>query len=208
MAAVPKFVGERVKRREDPRLITGTATYVDDCDYPECCALILRSPHAHAKISSIDINAASKAPGVITVLTAAELKDEIGSLPCVAIVEHKPFHPVLARDKVRYVGEPIVVVVAADPYKAQDALDLVEVDYDPLEAVVDPEKALEPTAPLIHEEFGSNLVHRAEVSSPGVEEAMHRAERTIKFRIVNQRLAQSQSSLAAQWLNGTGHPSN
>ena len=190
MAVVPKFVGERVKRREDPRLITGTATYVDDLRLPGMLhAIILRSPHAHAKINSIDINAASKASGVITVLTAAELKDKIGSLPCVAIAEHKPFHPVLAIDKVRYVGEPIVVVVATDPYKAQDALDLVEVDYDPLEAVVDPEKALEPTAPLIHEEFGSNLVHRAEVSSPGVEEAMHRADRTIKFRIVNQRLA-------------------
>ena len=190
MAVVPKFVGERVKRREDPRLITGTATYVDDLRLPGMLhALILRSPHAHAKINSIDIEAARKASGVIAVLTAAELKNKIGSLPCAAIAEHKPFHPVLAKGKVRYVGEPIAVVVAADPYKAQDALDLVEVDYDPLEAVVDPEKALEPGAPLIHEKFGTNLVHRAEVPGPGVEEAMHRAHRIIKFRIVNQRLA-------------------
>lgn len=180
MVVVPKFVGERVKRREDPRLITGTATYVDDLRLPGMLhAVILRSPHAHARMNSIDINAASKAPGVITALTGAELKDKIGSLPCVAIAEHKPFHPVLATDKVRYVGEPIVVVVATDPYKAQDALDLVEVDYDPLEAVVNPEKALEQTAPLIHEDFGSNLVHRAEVSSAGVEEAMRRADRII-----------------------------
>src|SRR5262249_46328004 len=138
MAVVPKFVGERVKRREDPRLITGTATYVDDLRLPGMLqAVILRSPHAHAKINSIDKNAVSKVPGVITVLTAEELKDKIGSLPCVVIADNKSIQPLLAIDKVRYVGEPIVVVVATEPYKAQDALDLVEVDYDPLEAVVD-----------------------------------------------------------------------
>jgi len=126
MAVVPKFIGERVKRREYPRLITGTATYVDDLRLPGMLhALVLRSPHAHAAINSIDVEAARKAPGVVAVLTGVDLKDKIGTLPCAAIADHKPFHPVLAEGKVRYVGEPVAVVLSDDPYKAQDALDLV-----------------------------------------------------------------------------------
>ena len=208
MAVIPKFIGERVKRREDPRLITGTATYVDDLRLPGMLhALVLRSPHAHAAINSIDVEAARKAPGVVAVLTGADLKDKIGTLPCAAIADHKPFHPVLAEGKVRYVGEPVAAVVAADPYKAQDALDLVEVDYDPLDAVVDPEKALEPGAPLIHETFGTNLVHRAEVPGPGVEEAMQKAHRIVRFRVVNQRLAPvpiEARGVVAQWHRASG----
>ena len=203
VAVVPKFVGERVKRREDPRLITGSATYVDDVRLPGMLhAVVLRSPHAHAKVTSIDVDAARKSPGVICVLTGADLKGKIGSLPCVAVAEHKPFHPVLAADKVCYVGEPVVVAVGTDPYKAQDALDLVEVDYDPLDAVVDPEMALDVGAPLIHEEFGSNLVHRAEVANPAIDDALRSADRVIKFRVVNQRLApvpMEPRGAVAQW---------
>jgi aerobic carbon-monoxide dehydrogenase large subunit len=137
MAVVPKFVGERIKRREDPRLITGTATYVDDVCLPGMLsAVILRSPHAHAKINSIDVAAARKLHGVVAILTGDDVKGKIGSIPCVAPAEHIPFHPVLAQGKVRYVGE--AVAVAANPYLAQDAVDLIEVDYDPLDAVVDP----------------------------------------------------------------------
>jgi carbon-monoxide dehydrogenase large subunit len=203
VAVIPKLIGERVKRREDPRLITGTATYVDDIQLPRMLhAVILRSPHAHARIAAIDIESARKAPGVFAVLIGTDLKEKVGSLPCVAIAEHKPFHPVLALNKVRFVGEPVVAVVATDPYKAQDALDLVEVDYEPLDAVVDPEKALEASAPLIHEEFGTNLVHRAEVANPAVEEAMRQADRVIKLRVVNQRLApipMEPRGAVAQW---------
>ncbi len=86
---------------------------------------------------------ARAAAGVACVLSGDDLKDRIGPVPCVAPAEHVPFHPVLAIGKVRFVGEPVAVAVASDPYRAQDALDLVEVDYDMLEAVVDPEKALE-----------------------------------------------------------------
>jgi len=106
---------------------------------------------------------------------------------------------------VRFVGEPVVVAVASDAYKAQDALDLVEVDYDMLEAVVDPEKALEAGAPIIHEEFGTNLVTRAEVPNPAVAEAMKKADKVIKFRIVNQRLAPAPMEprgVVAQWHAG------
>jgi carbon-monoxide dehydrogenase large subunit len=178
MAAVHRFVGQRVKRREDPRLVTGTAIYVDDVRLPEMrSAVLLRSPHAHARIKSIDLAAARKAPGVISVLSGADVKDRIGSLPCVAAAEHVPFHPVLALDKVRYVGESVAVVVARDQYQAQDAVDLIEIEYQPLEAVSDPERALEPGATLLHEEFGSNVVTRMEMSSPSMDESMRQADR-------------------------------
>ena len=190
MAAVSKFVGQRIKRREDPRLITGTATYVDDVRLPEMrSAVLLRSPHAHAIIKSIDLTMARKAPGVVCVLAGADVKDRIGSLPCVAPAEHIPFHSVLALDRVRYVGEAVAIVVAHDRYRAQDAAELIEVDYEPLEAVTDPEKALEPGAPVLHEEFGNNLVARMEMSSPAMDEAIRQADRVVRFRLVNQRLA-------------------
>ncbi len=206
MAAVPKFIGERIKRREDPRLITGRATYVDDVRLPGMLsAVILRSPYAHAKIKSIDADAARKAPGVVCVLTGVDVKDRIGSVPCIAPVEHLPHHPVLAQDKVRFVGEPVAVAVATDSYKAQDALDLIEVDYEPLDAVVDPERALEPGAPLLHEQFGNNVVTRAELQNPAVDETMRSADRIIKFRIANQRLApvpMEPRGVVAQWNPG------
>jgi len=203
MALIPKFVGERVKRREDPRLITGTATYVDDVRLPGMLsAVVLRSPHAHAKINSIDVEAARKMPGIAAVLTGEDTKDKIGSLPCVAQAEHIPFHPVLAQGKVRYVGEPVVLAVATDPYRAHDALELVEIDYEPLDGVVDPEKALNAEAPLIHEQFGNNLVVRVEVPHPAAEDAIRSADRTIRFRLVNQRLAPMSiepRGVVAQW---------
>jgi carbon-monoxide dehydrogenase large subunit len=206
MPVIPKFVGERIKRREDPRLISGTATYVDDIKLVGMLsAVILRSPYAHAKINSVDLSKARDAAGVACVLSGEDLKDKIGSVPCVAPAEHVPFHPVLAIGKVRFVGEPVVVAVASDSYKAQDALDLVEIDYDMLEAVVDPEKALEAGAPIIHEEFGTNLVTRAEVPNPAVADAMKKADKVIKFRIVNQRLAPAPMEprgVVAQWHAG------
>jgi carbon-monoxide dehydrogenase large subunit len=168
-------------------------------------AVIMRSPYAHAKINSVDLSKARKAQGVACVLSGEDLRDKIGSVPCVAPAEHVPFHPVLAIGKVRFVGEPVVVAVASDAYKAQDALDLVEVDFDMLEAVVDPEKALEAGATIIHEEFGTNLVTRAEVPNPAVDEAMRKADKVIKFRIVNQRLAPAPMEprgVVAQWHSG------
>src|ERR1700741_105469 len=130
MAVIPKFVGERLPRRADPRIIQGQGIYVDDVRLPGMLtAVILRSPHAHAKINSIDLTAARTAPGVVCVLAGEDLKDKIGTLPCVAPAERIPFHPALAISKVRYLGEPVVVAVAADAYRAQDALDLVDVDY-------------------------------------------------------------------------------
>jgi carbon-monoxide dehydrogenase large subunit len=190
MAVIPKFVGERIKRREDPRLITGTGTYVDDVRLPGMLtAVILRSPYAHARINSVDLSKARSLAGVSCVLAGEDLKGRIGSVPCVAPADHVPFHPVLAQGKVRFMGEGVAVAVASDGYIAQDAIDLIEVDYDPLDVVSDPEKALEPGAPVIHEEFGNNSVTFASVPNPAVDEAMRKADRVIKFRLVNQRLA-------------------
>ncbi len=190
MAVVPKFVGARIKRREDPRLVSGTGTYVDDVRIPGMLqAVVLRSPYAHAKINSIDLSKARALAGVMCVLSGSDLKGKIGSVPCVAPADHVPFHPVLADGKVRFLGEGVAVAVAASPYLAQDARDLIEVDYEPLEVVVDPEKALEPGAPILHEEFGTNSVTLASVPNPAVDEAMRRADRIIKFRVYNQRLA-------------------
>ena len=209
MAVVPKFVGERIKRREDPRLISGTATYVDDVRLPgTLAAVVLRSPYPHARINSIDVAAARSAPGVAAVLTGADLKDKVGGIPCVAPAEHIPFHPLLAQGKVRFVGESVAVVVASDAYKAQDAANLIEVDYDPLDAVSDPEKALADGAPILHEEFGNNLVTRALVPNPAVDEAIAKADKVIKFRIVNQRLApvpMEPRGVLADWHQASGH---
>jgi aerobic carbon-monoxide dehydrogenase large subunit len=206
MAVIPKFVGERIKRREDPRLVTGTGLYVDDLRLPGMLtAAILRTPYPHAKINSIDVSKARALGGVACVLTGADLKDKIGSVPCVAPADHVPFHPVLAQGKVRFVGEGVAVAVAPTAYVAHDALDLIEVDYEPLDAVTDPEKALDSGAPIIHAEFGTNSVALASVPNPAVDEAMSTADRVIKFRLVNQRLAPvplEPRGVAAKWEPG------
>ncbi len=206
MPVIPKFIGERIKRREDPRLISGAATYVDDVRLPGMLsAAILRSSYAHAKINSVDLSAARGLGGVVCVLGGEDVKDKIGPVPCVAPAEHIPFHPVLALGKVRYVGEPVAIAVARNAYIARDALDLINADFDPLDAVIDPEKALAPGAPIIHEEFGNNSVSRAEVPNPAIDQAMRDADKVIRFRIVNQRLApmpMEPRGVAAQWHAG------
>ncbi len=208
-AVVPKFVGSRVKRREDPRLISGNGTYVDDVTLPGMLSVvILRSPYAHAKINSINVDAARKLPGVVAVLTGEDLKGKIGSLTTAAPAEHIPYHPPLAQGRVRLVGDAVVAAVATDQYIAQDALDLVEVDYDPLPVITDPEKALEQGSPIIHEQFGTNIATRAQVSSGDIDGAIRSADRVIKFRLVNQRLApvpMEPRGTVAQWNQGSGH---
>ena len=151
-----------VRRREDPRLITGAGEFVDDLRVPGCLhAAMLRSPHAHARIVSIDTSAARRAPGVIGVFVAADLGAVGGPIPIYAP------HPalrvpcrisVLARERVRFVGEAVAAVVADDPYRAHDALDLIRVEYEALPAVVDVEGAIAAGATVVHEEIGSNVV--------------------------------------------------
>ncbi|NUQ86416.1 MAG: xanthine dehydrogenase family protein molybdopterin-binding subunit [Anaerolineales bacterium] len=160
-----RYFGERIKRNEDPRLLTGQALYVDDVDLPNMLhAAFLRSPYAHARIKSIDVSQALQRKGVIAVYTANDLGDYwkpgpllVSPPPVKDIVFNEKTQVPLAKDKVKFAGEPIVMVVAESRYIAEDALADIQVDYEPLDAVVDLEKALGPDSAIIHEEIGTNV---------------------------------------------------
>jgi carbon-monoxide dehydrogenase large subunit len=183
-------VGKRIRRREDPRLITGTATYVEDIQMPGMhYAAIVRSPHAAAKIRSINIKAAVEAPGVALVYTGQDTKD-VGPVPCGASLPglRVPHHNVLALDRVYYVGHPVAVVVATDKYLARDAADLVEVDWEVLPAVADPEKALAAGAPAVHPQWPDNTAFTFHQEGGEVDKAFAEADVVVKQRITSQRL--------------------
>src|SRR5918999_3308334 len=165
---LPKLVGERVKRREDPRLIQGRATYVDDVKIAGMQHLAFRrSDIAHGRIRSIDTSAAEAMEGVEAVFTGRQMAEMLKPMP-IGTPFPSPEHHAVAVDVVRYAGEPVAVVVAADRYIARDAADAIMVDYDPLPAVVDPERAMEDGAPRIHENFPNNLAVALMPSGTGV----------------------------------------
>lgn len=176
-----------VRRREDPRLVTGTGRFIDDFRVPGCLhAVMLRSPHAHARVVGIDASAARRLAGVIGVFTAADLGEAGAPIP---IYAPHPALPVpcrlrpLAADRVRFVGEAVAVVIAEDPYRAYDALDLIRVEYAPLPAVVDVEAALASGAPVLHDEVGSNVVARWRQRVGDVEAALREADRVVRTRV-------------------------
>src|SRR2546425_2289145 len=184
------LVGKRIRRREDPRLITGTATYVDDIQMPGMHhACVVRSPHAAAKIRGVNTKPAADHPGVVAVFTGADVAT-VGPVPCGASLPglRVPHHTILATDRVYYVGHPVAVVVATDRYVAADGADLVEVDYDPLPAVSDPEKAIAPGAPAIHPEWPDNVAFTFHQEGGEPEKAFAEAEVIVKQRITSQRL--------------------
>jgi carbon-monoxide dehydrogenase large subunit len=185
------YVGRAMKRIEDPRLIKGIGTYTDDLRLPGMLhAAILRSPHAHARVVRIDTRAAQTIAGVVSVLTGAEVNEHCGTVPCVADIAglKSPRHTVLAGDRVYFVGHPVAVVVATDPYVARDGAEAIEVDYDPLPAVSKPEEALKDGSPLTHPDLGTNVAFTHVLTGGDVDEAFRRADRIIKQRIVHQRL--------------------
>ena len=189
---VSKLVGTKVKRREDPRLVQGLSHYVDDLRMADVLHVaLLRSPHAHARINGINKDAAVALPGVVSVVTGADIGDSVGSVPCAAAnpTLRTPPHPVLAQDAVRYVGEPVVAVVAEDSYTARDALDLIEVDYEPLPAVSDLEKALQPGSPVVHSQWPDNQAFTFECGTGDMDKARAEADVIIKQKIIHQRLA-------------------
>ena len=189
---VSKLVGTKVKRREDPRLVQGLSHYVDDLRMADVLQVaILRSPHAHARINGINTDAASALAGVVSVVTGADIGDSVGSVPCAAAnpTLRTPPHPVLAQGEVRYVGEPVVAVVAEDSYTARDALDLIEVDYEPLPAVSDLEKALQPGSPLVHSQWDSNQAFTFECGTGDMDKARAEADVIVKQKFIHQRLA-------------------
>ncbi len=190
---LPGAMGSSMKRKEDPRLITGSSTYVDDLKFPHMLYVgFVRSIHANANIISIDTEAAKRAPGVILVLTGKDISHLIGSVPCAAGMPglKAPFHPVLAVDAVRYVGEPVVAIIATHRYTARDAADLVQIEYDPLPAVVDSEAAAKPDSPKVHPEFENNIAFTFVQKGGGdIEKAFASADKIVTQRLVNQRLA-------------------
>ncbi len=183
------------RRIEDHRLITGHARYVDDVRPPEgrpapLHMVVVRSIYAHAEITSINLEAARALPGVFAAFSGAELVQGMNTLEGFPLpgLKRPERHP-MAVGRVRYVGDPVAVVLAENRYVAEDARDLVEIDYTPLPAATDPEAALAPNAPLLYEAFGSNIAFRAQASGGDIEAAFAQADRTVRLRLVNQRLA-------------------
>jgi aerobic carbon-monoxide dehydrogenase large subunit len=188
------YVGQPIKRFEDPRLLTGQGTFVDDLHVPDMLyAVVLRSVYAHARIHAIDASAARRLPGVVQVVTAQDLVGKVKDIPPRPTPELEgvsvPEHPVLARDKVCYVGQPVAVVVAHDRYLARDALDRIEVDYQSLPPVMDPWDAAQEGAMLIHEAFGSNVAMRIREGRGDVQAAFAQADAIIRGRYEVPRLS-------------------
>jgi aerobic carbon-monoxide dehydrogenase large subunit len=185
------YIGRAMKRVEDPRLVKGIGTYTDDVRLPGMLhACILRSPHAHARILRIDAAAAKAIPGVVAVFTGTDVNDACGVVPCAASIPDLkvPAHTVLAEDRVYFVGHAVAVTVAADPYVARDAIDAIEVDYDPLPVVTNPEEALKSGTPLTHPELGTNIAFTHSIAGGDIDDAFRRADRVIKHRLYHQRL--------------------
>ena len=183
--ARPKIVGARIKRTEDPRLLTGLGAYTDDRQVMRVLHVAFRrSDQAHARIRSIDCSAARAAPGVVAVLTAEDLSAAVR--PLVATSRMPNYYPTpllpLAQHKVRYVGEPVVGVIAQSRYHAEDALELIAIDYEPLAAVSDPEAAARSGAALLHEEAGTNVLVSREFKRGDVDAAAQSAPVRVKGR--------------------------
>ncbi|MBL8128794.1 MAG: xanthine dehydrogenase family protein molybdopterin-binding subunit [Thermomicrobiales bacterium] len=201
-----RFVGAEVRRKEDPRLITGSSTYVDDLKVPGMGVIALvRSPHPHATIVSIDKSAAEAMPGVLAVVTGDELAQFCGSLaggsaeggsgeeanPIEKEEEAESSPPIwpLARGKVRYVGEAVVAVVAESKYQAADAAEAVEVEYDVLDSITDPEAAMEDGAPQLYTSQKNNIGARWDRDHGDIDAAFKDAPVVAKARIRSQRLS-------------------
>ena len=205
-----RYFGQSIPRNEDPRLLTGQALFVDDVQLPGMLhAAYLRSEHAHARIKQIDPSEALKLPGVRAVFTARDLGEywQPGPLlvpppPIENIVFHKCTQVPLAKDKVRHVGEPVAVVIAESRYLAEDAVERIVVDYEPLEPVVDMEHALDPSAPRIHETIDSNLAAHVIQEKGHYERARQKADLIIQKRFYYDRgtaAAMENRGIVAQW---------
>ena len=207
-----RIFGSGIRRREDPRLITGGATFTDDVQLPGMAhAAILRSPHAHAKINSIDTAAASEAPGVVAVYTGADTDGVLNPIPCAWLPPDCDIkavaHPAIAKDVVRYQGDAVAVVVAETRYQAEDALELINVDYEVLPSVVSPEAAMQPGAPQIHEDAPNNQAFHWIAAGGDTDAAFADADVIVKDTILQQRLipnAMEPRSAVANWTRSMG----
>ena len=186
-----KVFGSSVKRKEDPRLITGQGTYVEDVKLTGVMHMVLvRSPYAHAEIVSIKSEEALKTPGVIAVFTGEDLKEELGSLPCGWVVpdtKEVP-HPPLAVGRVRYVGDAVVAVIAEDLQAASDGAAKVLVEYEEIDHVVGMDDALKEGAVQLHDDAPGNIAFEWEVDGGDVKKAKSDADVSVQQRFTNQRL--------------------
>jgi aerobic carbon-monoxide dehydrogenase large subunit len=232
-----RYMGNSVPRKEDPTLLTGRSNFTDDIRLPGMLHMaFLRSPYAHARITSIDASAARERPGVVAVFTSGDLADVLDggardaeSAPGYAVDTDEsigseadgtptgseesadvseslprtfcgwpvtenikiPHHSPLAHDEVNFAGEPVAVVLATGRYEAQDALEFIEVDYEPMGAATDIEGALEDGAPLVHEEFGTNECYVWPLATGDIDEAFEKADVVVRERYIQQRLIPS-----------------
>jgi carbon-monoxide dehydrogenase large subunit len=188
------YVGQPVRRFEDHRLLTGQGSFVDDMKLPGLLhTVVLRSLHAHATIRSIDVSGANRLPGVVAVITAADIQDLDVHMPTRSSIDDveltPPRHPVLASDKVCYVGQAVALIIAEDPYTAADALEQVLVDYEVLPAVTDPYQAMEEGAAVIHSDLGSNVSLRTVSEGGDLDAAFAQADHVVRQTYQVQRLA-------------------
>ncbi|AWR98038.1 molybdopterin-dependent oxidoreductase [Acidianus sulfidivorans JP7] len=190
------YVGKPIKRLYDDKFITGKSNYIDDVRVNALYAGFVRSPYAHAKIKSIDASEALKLPGIVAVYTYKDfekiLKDGIRIWNTYEDPKMWKFNPrlPLAKDKVRYAGEPVAIVIGVDKYVVRDAIDKVSVDYDPLEAVIKMEEA-ESNKVLVHEDLGTNIAFDQTYASGNTDEAFKQADKILQVEITNNRLLNS-----------------
>ena len=210
-----RIFGSGIRRREDPRLITGSATYTHDIELPRMVhAVMLRSSHAHARITRIDTEQAKAAPGVLAVYTGADIEGALQPMPCAWLLPDSDLkiagYPCIAKDVVRYTGDIVAVVVAERPWEGHDALELIEVDYEPLPSVTDPEAAAAAGAPQLHADIEGNRAFHWTVAGGDADAAFAEAEASgvvIKERILQQRLipnAMEPRGAVAQYSRATG----
>lgn len=211
-AAPARVFGSGIRRREDPRLLTGTARYTADITLPGMAhAAIVRSPHGHARVKSIDTSRAKRAAGVVAVFTGADTEGALQPIPCAWLLPNSElkiatYRP-MASDVVRYVGDAVAVVVAETDYQAYDALELIDIVYEPLPATVDPEKSAAAGAPQLHAEAPGNVAFHWTVAGGDIDAAFARADVVVRDRIIQQRLiptAMEPRGTVAQFTPATG----
>lgn len=192
------YLGRSIKRFEDARLVIGDGVFIDDIKLPDMLhAAVVRSVHAHARIRTIDVVDALELDGVVEVLTGADLAGKLPDLPIRPMGDRSvdefnpPEHPVLAQDKVCYVGQPVAVVVAKNPYLARDGAELVAVDYEPLTPVVNPVDAANEDVPVIHPHLGTNVAMRSVQEGGDIEKAFAQAAHIVRQKYQIPRLAPS-----------------
>jgi len=200
----PPYVGRSLLRREDRRLLTGQGQFIADLVLPWMLhAFLVRSPVAHARIRGVELSRAGAAPGVVLALNGTDLLQLLPPVPegqismpskWVSVIQHKflnPQQPLLAHDKVRHVGEAIAIIVAESRDQAEDAAERVVWDLEELPAVVDPEAALRPDSPIVHDRFQTNLIGAFSVGRGDADTILARAPHRLRRRFYHHRYAAS-----------------